>query len=235
MDEITPAEAPVTKKPTRRFQDWLKSEAAVRFGELGVGGVAIVILFWRLQYSTSAICCGDFDGYYHMKWARLLWENIKAKHFFPPTFTWLPLTTLNSNDYVDHHLLYHILLIPFTWFRDVQTGGKIAAILFASIALFSCYWLIVRYEVRYRLLWLLALLASSAPFLYRMNMTKAPPLASNDGTRCNIRDTASSPISEKLATTTNTLPAPSQRWNAMTLPPSLLWKTWWPALARKAA
>jgi hypothetical protein len=177
MDEITPAEARVAEKPTRRFQDWLKSEAAVRFSELGVGAVAIVILFWRLQYSTSAICCGDFDGYYHMKWARLLWENLKAKHFFPPTFTWLPLTTLSPNDYVDHHLLYHILLIPFTWFRDVQTGGKIAAILFASIAVFSCYWLIVRYEVRYRLLWLLALLASSAPFLYRMNMTKAPPLA----------------------------------------------------------
>ena len=177
MDEITPAEAPVTKKPTPSFQDWLKSEAAVRFSELGVGGLAIVILFWRLQYSTSAICCGDFDGYYHMKWARLLWENMKAKHFFPPSFNWLPLTTLNSSDYVDHHLLYHILLIPFTWFREVQTGGKIAAILFASIALFSCYWLIVRYEVRYRLLWLLALLASSAPFLYRMNMTKAPPLA----------------------------------------------------------
>jgi hypothetical protein len=177
MDEITPTEAAVAEKPTRRFQDWLKSEAAIRFSELGVGGVAIVILFWRLQYSTSAICCGDFDGYYHMKWARLLWENIKAKHFFPPTFTWLPLTTLNPKDYVDHHLLYHILLIPFTWFRDVQTGGKIAAILFASIAVFSCYWLIVRYEVRYRLIWLLALLASSAPFLYRMNMTKAPPLA----------------------------------------------------------
>lgn len=177
MDEITPAEAPSAEKPTRRFQDWLKSEAAVRFSELGIGGVAIVILFWRLQYSTSAICCGDFDGYYHMKWARLLWENIKAKHFFPPTFTWLPQTTLNPHDYVDHHLLYHILLIPFTWFRDLQTGGKVAAIIFACIAVFSCYWLIVRYEVRYRLIWLLALLASSAPFLYRMNMTKAPPLA----------------------------------------------------------
>ena len=177
MNEIAPAEAPAEEKPKRRFQDWLKSEAAVRSSELGVGAIAILILFWRLQYSTSSICCGDFDGYYHMKWARLLWENLKAKHFFPPAFTWLPLTTLNSKDYVDHHLLYHILLIPFTWFRDVQTGGKIAAILFASIALFSCYWLIVRYEVRYRLLWLLALLASSAPFLFRMNMTKAPPFA----------------------------------------------------------
>src|SRR5213078_560188 len=33
------------------------------------------------------------------------------------------------------------------------------------------------YEIRYRLIWLLALLASSAPFLYRLNMTKAPPFA----------------------------------------------------------
>lgn len=177
MDEIAPAEAPVAQKRTRRFQDWLKSEAAVRFSELGVGAFAIVILFWRLQYSTSSICCGDFDGYYHMKWARLLWENIKAKHFFPPTFSWLPLTTLNPHAYVDHHYLFHLILIPFTWFRDVHTGAKIATILFASIAVFACYWLIVRYEIRYRLLWLLALLASSAPFLYRMNMTKAPPFA----------------------------------------------------------
>ncbi len=177
MDELSPAEAPAAEKPKHRFQDWLKSEAATRLSELGIGAFAIIILFWRLQYSTSAICCGDFDGYYHMKWARLLWENIKAKHFFPPSFSWLPLTTLNSHDYVDHHLLYHILLIPFTLFRDVQTGGKVAAIIFAGIAVFSCYWLICRYEIRYRLLWLLALLASSAPFLYRMNMTKAPPFA----------------------------------------------------------
>ena len=177
MEEIAAVETPAQPKPRRGFQEWLKSEAAVRVSELGVGALAIALLFWRLQYSTSAICCGDYDGYYHMKWARLLWENIKAKHFSPPTFSWLPLTTLNPHDYVDHHLLFHILLIPFTWFRDMQTGGKIAAILFASIAVFSCYWLIVRYEIRYRLVWLLALLASSTPFLYRMNMTKAPPFA----------------------------------------------------------
>ena len=164
-------------KPKRNFKNWLKTESAARVSEMGVGALAIGLLFWRLQYSTSAICCGDYDGYYHMKWARLLWENMKAKHFFPPAFNWLPLTTLNPHDYVDHHLLYHILLIPFTWFGDMQTGGKIAAILFASLAVFACYWLIIRYDIRYRLLWLLALLASSAPFLYRMNMTKAPPFA----------------------------------------------------------
>src|SRR5260370_32310285 len=59
----------------------------------------------------------------------------------------------------------------------MQTGAKVAAILFATLGVFSCYWLVVLYEIRYRWLWLLALLACSTPFLYRMNMTKAPPFA----------------------------------------------------------
>jgi hypothetical protein len=177
MEEIqNPPDAPeIRTKPQRA--EWMKSEAAVRAADLLVGAIAIAVVFWWLQFrSTSAICCGDFDGYYHIRWARLLWENMRAGHF-PPAFPWLPLTTLNSREYVDHHLLFHLILIPFTWFKDLQTGAKIAAFLFASLAVFSCYWLVVRYEIRYRLIWLLALLACSAPFLYRMNMTKAPPFA----------------------------------------------------------
>src|SRR5437660_1576807 len=175
MEEISESQvAEGTSK--KRTAAWFKSEAALRGADLLAGAIAIALIFWWLQYSTTAICCGDYDGYYHIKWARLLWDNLRAGHF-PPAFPWLPLTTLNPRNYVDHHLLYHIILIPFTWFRDLQTGAKISAILFASLAVFSCYWLVVRYEIRYRLIWLLGLLACSAPFLYRMNMTKAPPFA----------------------------------------------------------
>jgi len=176
MEEIQEPPDDSEPRPKPRAANWIKSDSAVRAADLLAGAVAIALVFWWLQYSTQAICCGDFDGYYHIKWARMLWDNMRAGHF-PPAFPWLPLTTLNPHDYVDHHLLYHIILIPFTWFRDLQLGAKVAAILFASLAVFSCYWLVVRYEIRYRLIWLLALLACSAPFLYRMNMTKAPPFA----------------------------------------------------------
>jgi hypothetical protein len=174
MEEISAS--PGTSKISQRIAVWFKSEAALRAADLLAGAVAVALIFWWLQYSTTAICCGDYDGYYHIKWARLIWDNLRAGHF-PPAFPWLPLTTLNPRNYVDHHLLYHIILIPFTWFRDMQTGAKVSAILFASIAVFSCYWLVVRYEIRYRLIWLIAILAGSAPFLYRMNMAKAPPFA----------------------------------------------------------
>lgn len=153
------------------------SDAAVRVLYLLVGAATIGLIFWRLQFSNQSICCGDFDGYYHIRWSRLLWENMRAGHFFPPTFQWLPLTTLNPKDYVDHHLLFHILQIPFTWFGDLRLGAKVAATIFASLAVFSCYWLIVRYRLSYALVWLVALLSCSAPFLYRLNMAKAPPVS----------------------------------------------------------
>jgi hypothetical protein len=155
-----------------RFQ----SESSIRIIQYLAGAIAIGIVFWQLQFSTSAICCGDFDGYYHIKWTRTLWESMKSGAF-PPGFPWLPLTTLNPKDYVDHHLLFHIFQIPFAASSDPRLGAKIASAIFGGLAVFSCYWLLLRYRIRYPLVWLIALLGCSAPFLFRMNMAKAPPLA----------------------------------------------------------
>ena len=154
----------------------LQSEQSIRIIQLLVGAIAIGIIFWKLQFSTSAICCGDFDGYYHIKWTRTLWESMKSGKF-PPVFPWLPLTTLNPKDYVDHHLLFHIFQIPFAAFSDPRLGAKIASAFFGSLAVFSCYWLLIHYRVRYAFVWLIALLTCSAPFMFRMNMAKAPPFA----------------------------------------------------------
>jgi hypothetical protein len=153
----------------------LKSETATRGVQVAAGGIIIALIFWRLQFSTDAICCGDFDGYYHIKWSRMLWEALRNRSF-PPIFTWLPLTTLNPNDYVDHHFLFHIFQIPFT-FGDARLGAKIASVIFASVAVLSCYWLLIYHRIRYVPVWLVALLACSSPFLYRLNMAKAPPFA----------------------------------------------------------
>ena len=163
-------------KKAPKFPNLFQSETAVRGVHLCAASILIGLVFWKLQFSTQAICCGDLDGYYHIKWSRMLWESMRNRSF-PPAFTWLPLTTLSTKDYVDHHLLFHILQIPFTWFRDLRLGAKIASTFFASLAVFSCYWLLVRYQTRYVLVWLVALLACSAPFLYRLNMAKAPPFA----------------------------------------------------------
>lgn len=128
-----------------------------------------------LQFSTRAICCGDWDGYYHIRWSALLWENI-AQFKWLPSFEWLPLTILNPAEYADHHFAFHLLQIPFLWFFEPVTAAKVSAVFYGSLAIFSVYWLLYRYNVKYLLVWLLAILACANPFLYRMNMAKAPPL-----------------------------------------------------------
>ena len=155
-----------------RFQ----SESSIRTLQFVAGALVIGIIFWQLQFSTDSICCGDYDGYYHIKWTRVLWEGIKSRTF-PPAFPWLPLTTLNPKDYVDHHLLFHIFQIPFAAFSDPRLGAKIGSAIFGGLAVLSCFWLLLKYRIRYPLVWLIAVLGCAQPFLFRMNMAKAPPFA----------------------------------------------------------
>ena len=116
-----------------------------------------------LQFTTPSICCGDFDGYYHIKLSEVIWESLRNAEF-PPIFTWLPLTTLNARDYADQHLLFHLLLVPFTWFGNLTGGAKIAVVLFSTLAVLSCYWLLLRFRVQYAFLFLLALTACASDF-----------------------------------------------------------------------
>jgi hypothetical protein len=176
IDEKEPLETPETIENAKlTWQQWLGTDEAVRYVYLIFGFCAIVLLMVMLQFSTKAICCGDWDGYYHIRWSSLLWDNFK--HFkWLPEFKWLPLTVLNANAYADHHFLFHLLQIPFLWFFEPVMAAKVATVFYGSLAIFSVYWFIFRYQIDYLLVWLGALLTCANPFFYRMNMAKAPPL-----------------------------------------------------------
>lgn len=178
MDEIVNEQAATPEPDTPKPQTWaefLETEKAVRVIYLIFGLIAIAMVMTFLQSRTDAICCGDWDGYYHIKWSSLLWENFRQFKWLP-TFEWLPLTVLNPADYADHHFLFHLLQIPFLWFFEPVTAAKVSTVFYATLAIFSIYWLIFRYEVKHQLIWLAAVLVCSNAFYYRMNMGKAPPL-----------------------------------------------------------
>lgn len=163
--EAVAADAPARSRSRAGFFD--NRAVLLAAGALLIGGV-----FWYLQFSTASVCCGDYDAYYHFRWSRMLWDGMRSGNF-PPSFDALPLTTLNPKDYVDHHFLFHILQIPFTFFSDFQTGAKIGTWLFACLGVFACFWLMVQSRLSYPLVWLVAIIGSAAPFLYRINMGKA--------------------------------------------------------------
>ncbi len=168
-----PADAPVKTKLS--WREFLETEEAVRVIYLIFGFCAIAMVMTFLQTRTDAICCGDWDGYYHIKWSSLIWENFKHGKWLP-TFEWLPLTVLNPTLYADHHFLFHLLQIPFLWFFEPVTAAKTATVVFSTLAIFSVYWMLFRYGVKHQLIWLAAIMTCSNAFFYRMNMAKAPPL-----------------------------------------------------------
>jgi len=179
MDETLPRNAADTPRQTAQkkvtWRQYLETEEATRIVYLVFGFIAIAMVLSYLQFRTSAICCGDWDGYYHIRWSQLLWENFSQGKWLP-TFQWLPLTVLNPGDYNDHHFLFHLLQIPFLWFFEPVMAAKVAAVTFGTLAVFSVYWFLYRYNNDYMLVWLAAILTCANMFYYRMNMAKAPPL-----------------------------------------------------------
>ena len=113
----------------------------------------------------------DNDGYYHIRLAEVM-----RREGLKPAFPWLPLSILNAREYSDHHFLFHVALIPFT-FGDLRLGAKWAAVTFAALAFLSVWWLLKRQRVPYAALWALGMLVVSEAFLYRMSITRAQSLS----------------------------------------------------------
>jgi hypothetical protein len=122
-----------------------------------------------IQFSTPDM--PDNDGFYHIKLAWLMrTEGLK------PAFPFLPLSILNAQQFYDHHFLFHVALIPFT-FGDLRMGAKWAAVIFAGLAFLAIWYLLYRQRVPYAWLWALGLLGISEAFLFRMSITRAQSLS----------------------------------------------------------
>jgi hypothetical protein len=135
--------------------------------------IALFLLFGLglalIQFATPDM--PDNDGFYHIKLAWLMrTEGLK------PAFPYLPLSILNENEFYDHHFLFHVALIPFT-FGDLRIGAKWAAVTFASLAFLAVWYLFQRQRVPYAWLWAFGLLGISEAFLFRMSITRAQSLS----------------------------------------------------------
>ncbi|HLO30880.1 MAG TPA: hypothetical protein VK249_17170 [Anaerolineales bacterium] len=135
--------------------------------------LALFLLFFLgmalIQFATPDM--PDNDGFYHIKLAWLMrTEGLK------PDFPFLPLSILNEGEFYDHHFLFHVALIPFT-FGDLRLGAKWAAVIFASLAFLAVWYLLHRQRVPFAWLWALGLLGISEAFLFRMSITRAQSLS----------------------------------------------------------
>jgi hypothetical protein len=165
--------APAERRPTKPALAFPTGAVAGVFGDgLLVATAIVALVFSIVQWATPNII--GIDGYYHIRFAQIMRERGLGM-LLPIEFPWLQLTILNPAEYTNHHLLFHLLLAPFT-FGDLRIGAKLAPVIFASLALLVAYQIMAEHRVRYPLLWLLAILASAGPFLYRLSQTRRQSL-----------------------------------------------------------
>ena len=166
-------DAPRPLKPARRS---LRPILAAHRAELLTASALFLLaaaLFALIQWATPGIVGND--GYYHIKMAQMIrQEGLK------PTFDALPYTILNAADYYDHHLLFHLLLVPFAAADPAADGGaaltqgaKLATVLLPALAVVAVWGLLRGQRVPYAAAWALGLFAVSEAFLYRMSMARA--------------------------------------------------------------
>lgn len=109
----------------------------------------------------------DPDSFYHIKIAQLI-----AGHGVVQNFPWLTFTGLGDY-YTDQHFLYHVFLAPFVSNFDPIFGAKLATVIIdaALITLLAAF--LISSRVRWWWAFLLILFVTN-PFLFRMNLVKAP-------------------------------------------------------------
>ena len=125
-----------------------------------------VISFLLFSYFQYPPTFPDPDSFYHAKMAVLIRDQGIVRNF-----PWLQFTVLKDY-YIDHHFLYHVLLVPFVSFLDPMAGIKLATATFAALLILIFYWFLEKFKIKGAFFYSLLLLVSS-PFIFRVNLAKA--------------------------------------------------------------
>ena len=148
----------------RNFPSWLNKR--------GMDYLLLFVLtgvyFGRIQWNMFV---GDPDGYYHTKIALLLRQGQLLK-----SMPWMQFSTLRDN-FTDHHLLYHLILVPFTYLHsDPLIAVKIATVFFAILVVLVFYWLLKKMYIIWPWLWA-ALFITLGGVTFRLSLIKANALS----------------------------------------------------------
>ena len=131
--------------------------------------------FWTEWLAVFLLCAGlcayfqfltpylpEEDSYFHVKFAWLLRHHGFFRHGFP----WAQFS-LWRDGFSDASALYHLLLVPFTFFPDLTFGIKLAAVLLSAFAFSSFFAILTLNGVRGRFYWFWLLLAGGGFFWWR--------------------------------------------------------------------
>lgn len=114
----------------------VEKSAKERSGQMIISIILLgICAIFYVQFLTPTLY--GADGYLHIRMAEFLRDMGPRYDFHWARFS------IFSGYFSDKDFLFHLILIPFTFFKDIFLGAKLAAAVFASL-LFLVYYLIVK-------------------------------------------------------------------------------------------
>ncbi|MCA9242746.1 MAG: NPCBM/NEW2 domain-containing protein [Phycisphaerales bacterium] len=179
----TPATEPPTFETTSHFT---RSRAwALPSGwRIAFESFAVFLIGWLLMSyfyagkggpSGSLIGAPGHDSFYHVKMAEML-----PTHGFVRQFEWLRFCyfTEQGQDFVSHHVGFHVLMLPFVQLAKLLTGeaidgGRWAICAFFAMSLVLFNGILIAGKVRWRWLWIILFLLLPHQFFERHAYVRA--------------------------------------------------------------
>lgn len=125
-------------------------------------GIVVVI---ASQFSISTLF--GADGYLHIRMAKLI-----RQYGIVRDFHWARYSTFAHN-FADKDLLYHLMLIPFTFFSNIFLGAKVSACFFTVFLYLVFFAMLRRYcETKTLIPIFLIMFLCSAPFLQAISQPR---------------------------------------------------------------
>jgi hypothetical protein len=129
-------------------------------------------LFFAVVVAASLLLQSSFphvigsDGFFHLRMA----------HDPLGEMPWMP-RSIFAQDWVDHQLLFHLLMAPFAWAIEGIVAAKVSAAVFAALAVASCFLFLRTARVPGAAVFALLPGAVSWVFLLRMEMPRTQSLS----------------------------------------------------------
>ena len=134
--------------------------------------IASFVFFTLFQFKKTMPLFSGEDSFYHVGMAKFI-----LNHGIVQTFPWLQFTTLNAK-FVDHELLFHLLLIPFIKLFGENIGPKVMDVLFISLAFSTIFLIFNHYKLKLASLYTaIILFVMPGDFYFRMAFIRVQGVA----------------------------------------------------------
>lgn len=131
-----------------------------------------LIFFALFQFKETMPLFSGEDSFYHVGMAKFI-----LNHGIVQTFPWLSFTTLNDK-FVDHQLLFHLLLIPFIKLFGENIGPKVMDILFISLSFSTLFLIFNHYKLKLSALYaIIIIFIMPGDFYFRMSFIRVQGVA----------------------------------------------------------